>query len=350
MTVRFRVALLCSLLMHLALLAGSAWHLPRFDPPPSLPPRLDAVLRPPTTLRAQRAASTASSPQAGGEAGAFRPTARLPESAAAHHVGGETAADDLPAGPDDAPAPDSVADTAALPAEPAPAAATRPSDDEIAAGQASPLAEATEAPRALRLVFVVSRGEDGFAVARAEHRLYIGDGAYRIRTELATTGLTDLVRPTQVVQHSTGHLGDGVLVPLTFRSERRGQSEETRFDWSNHRLHLADGQTLLLPAGTQDLLSLFYQLALTSASAIELPVTTGRKLERYRFENTGEVVLDTPFGPRRALHWRSRNARETTEVWLGIEERLPLKIRHIDRRGDVYDQNIERIIAEESVP
>ena len=97
--------------------------------------------------------------------------------------------------------------------------------------------------------------------------------------------------------------------------------------------------------GTQDMLSMYYQLVLLAPTqgALDMPIATGRKLENYRFEVLGEETLALPAGQRRALRVRTRSGGDTIELWLhageGAASRgLPLKIRFIDRKGEIFDQ------------
>ena len=101
--------------------------------------------------------------------------------------------------------------------------------------------------------------------------------------------------------------------------------------------------------GSQDMLSLFLQLALTNVDgATEFWVATGRKLERYRLVAVNEhEMVRTPYGLEPALHLRTERQggdQDMTEVWLGLNQaRLPIRIRHVDHRGGVFDQVAESI-------
>jgi negative regulator of sigma E activity len=132
-----------------------------------------------------------------------------------------------------------------------------------------------------------------------------------------------------------------------------GKGDAGHFDWAAGLARLDNGRQYPLEAGTQDLLSMFGQLALMAidGNGLSMPVATGKKVERYDFAWVGEERIDTPRGERPALHLRNRspNGKEATEIWLGLDEgRLPIKIRHIDRRGDIFDQVAERIEFEET--
>ena len=171
-----------------------------------------------------------------------------------------------------------------------------------------------------------------------------------MRSTATTTGLANIFKPANVVNVSEGEVAKGRLRPREYRAERgKGKLESARFNWEESRVALADGREFELPGATQDMLSVFFQLALmvpTDGPVISLPVMTGRKLEQYDFEVLGEETVATHIGARRALHLRARrpDARDSTEVWLSLaDSRLPVKIRHVDRKGDVFEQVVDRL-------
>ncbi|MDO9602350.1 MAG: DUF3108 domain-containing protein, partial [Rhodocyclaceae bacterium] len=95
----------------------------------------------------------------------------------------------------------------------------------------------------------------------------------------------------------------------------------------------------------QDLLSMLYQLSTMPHDTKEFAITvaTGRKLARHVVRVAETTQLETPFGTRSVLHLVMPPADgvthdDSTEVWLDISTRLPLKIRHRDRKGEVFDQ------------
>ena len=93
---------------------------------------------------------------------------------------------------------------------------------------------------------------------------------------------------------------------------------------------------------------MFAQLAMMvgDVTVVSLPVVTGKKVEQYDFTLVGEETIITPLGNKLTLHLRNQPAdsNESTEVWLGLTEaRLPVKIRYVDRRGDVFEQIADSI-------
>jgi hypothetical protein len=212
------------------------------------------------------------------------------------------------------------------------------------------LAPRISLPRYARIRFRVTMGEGGFVIGQAIQELRHDNSTYEMRSTAATTGLAGFLKPVQVVNISQGDVIGGSLRPRRFRIERdKGNSDWADLDWQSGNVVLSNGRNFPLEAGAQDMLSMFGQLALKldGMTVLSLPVVTGKKVERYDFSVLGEEVLATPLGEQRAtVHLRGgqANSKESTDVWLGREDALlPVKIRFVDRRGDVYEQIAESI-------
>jgi len=192
--------------------------------------------------------------------------------------------------------------------------------------------------------YVITRGEGGFVVGQTVHTWEHDATAYKLQSVAETTGLAALFKPARVVQTSQGELTAQGLMPREFRHERVGGVDSASFDWQRRVVAYA-GREDSLPAGTQDMLSMYYQLVLLAprSGTLEMPIATGRKLESYRFEVLGEEPLTVPAGDRRAWHLKTRSGNDSIELWIdagkGAEMRgLPLKIRFTDRKGEIFDQ------------
>lgn len=195
-----------------------------------------------------------------------------------------------------------------------------------------------------RLAFVVVKESLGMQIGRAVHRWEFGeDGSYRLTSMIETSGLAALFKPIRQQYESRGRLGLRGLQPESYQTWRNGRSngENADFDWSTAEVRLQrDGSVQRIAPGTQDLLSLNYQLAYLPApeNGSTIGVVTGRKYERYDLDSFGEEEIDTPAGRFRTLHLRA--AGETlTEIWIALDhQRLPVKIRFTDKKGDSYQQ------------
>jgi hypothetical protein len=207
-------------------------------------------------------------------------------------------------------------------------------------------------PKRVRIRFAVIRGEQNFVVGRSEHRLTIEGSSYTLRAVAETTGLVALFRSASVVQTSEGELTAEGMRPRGFKVERGGKvGDQVTFDWVAGRVAMSPGpRDSEAEPGMQDLLSMFYQLGMlpVSAGGIGITVATGKKIERFVFAPSGEEKINTALGEKVALRFKTVAAAggDTTEVWIGVERRLPLRIRFVDRKGEIFDQVVEEMEVE----
>ena len=234
---------------------------------------------------------------------------------------------------------------------PAPAVTAEPLPDAAAAEPETLPPEPTPAPAreplwpaSGYLKFVVIKESLGMQIGMAEHRWkFSADGSYRLQSRIETSGLAALFKPLRQEHESRGQMGPTGLQPIHFSVLRNGQprGEDADFDWQAGEVVLErDGSRHPLHPGSQDVLSLNYQLAYLSRleEGIRIGVVTGKKYEHYALDAMGEEDIDTPAGRFRTLHLRA--AGETlTEIWLALDhQRLPVKIRFTDKKGDSYSQ------------
>ncbi len=192
--------------------------------------------------------------------------------------------------------------------------------------------------------FAIFKESLGFQVGRAEHRWeFTEDGRYRLTGITETSGLVSLFKPIRLETESSGRLVAGGLQPETYRTLKNGKEagEDADFDWSNSEVRLSrDGSVQSIAKGTQDILSLNYQLAYLGglAEGSVIGVVTGRKYERYVVNSLGEEEIETPAGRFRTLHLRAITDK-TTEVWIALDrQRLPVRIRFTDKKGESFEQ------------
>ncbi len=333
MLLPFWLALSASLTLHLAVLASPGWELPFDDaheatmldatlasaphivatPTPAVPParkRLPPKARPPATPIA--------------------PVATVP-------------GENLPAREEPAPAADAGQPAADPIAQGEPAGAA-PMPQDKPAGAVSPAPTfASQWPRAGRIVYQVTRGEGGFIVGQSEQRWEHDGTRYALHAEVETTGLAALFRPAKVTQESRGVLDESGLRPREFETQRDGRpSENVRFDPAQERIYFGNGQTAPYSPAVQDLLSLFFQLDQGSpeVSRFVVTVATTRKLSQYTVAVGETLLLEVPLGRRMTRYYKvmGMTDEDSTEIWLDVQSRLPLKIRHRDRKGEVFDQ------------
>ena len=204
---------------------------------------------------------------------------------------------------------------------------------------AIPVADAVPPlPERGRIVYRVDRGDSNFEVGRARQEWEIGDGQYQLRSVVETTGLVWLFKAYRVEMESRGQVSVEGLRPDSFSIRRNGKAarENASFDWENMTVSVADRAPQPLAKGSQDLLSFNYQLrfmALPESGGV-LMLATGKKYGAYRLEVLGDEEIVVPAGTLRTLHLRAPGVN-TTELWLAYDYLLlPVKIRHVDNKGN----------------
>lgn len=324
------IALAISALLHATAISMPGWELPGLSDPE--PAAIEAHLAPPSG-QAPRARPN------------LRPSPRPRKSPPA------------PQPPVAVSAPEAVASVAEVPATDAPApmdepplarAIEAPAAGEPAAAPSPPPAPPWAAGATMgRIRYLVYYGENGFMIGEAIHEWRADDGRYFLRSTAEPKGLAALRGKTRT-QESEGDITPDGLRPRAFRDRREGREPETvSFDWENNRVAFAAGRGEgLLSPGAQDMLSVFYQLAWrVSGRTTEIPVATVSRVGRSTFERIGEETLELAIGTVTAVHLRARSGdTEATEVWLApAHGGLPVKIRHTDRKGDIYDQVADKL-------
>lgn len=206
-----------------------------------------------------------------------------------------------------------------------------------------------------KLRYSVRRGADGLVLGRITHEWQHDAQTYRLRAVTETTGIAAVLKPSRVVQESHGEIVAGSLRPLEFRHEKKNGTEQAVFDWALETVSYRDEQALVRP-GTQDLLSMYYQLALVRSerSGLNMTIASGTKLEEYRFEFIGSEVMGSGERVRQVDHLKVVNGDQKIEFWVspllpaksGVAQQepvqlLPWKIRVTDRRGDFLEQFVE---------
>ena len=203
--------------------------------------------------------------------------------------------------------------------------------------------------------FAIVKSSLGLTVGRAEHRWeFGGDGSYRLSGITETSGLAALFKPVRIEVESRGRMVAGGLQPERYRTLKNGRetTENADFSWftaDGPQVALArDGSVRAIAPGTQDLLSLPYQLAYLGSlpDGSSIGVVTGKKYERYALDSLGEEIIETPAGKFRTLHLRAMTD-SVTEIWVALDrQRLPVKIRFTDRKGDSFEQLVTEFGSE----
>lgn len=326
---RWWLALAASLLVHALVLSTPGWQLPTLDDllDPDREERIEARLAPPPPPP-----TPAPPPVAVAEPVAVPPPRLTPRPSRSIAVPPAPTFSSPPSQAMAAPAAEAAA-------PPAPPPAAKPATT-------APL------PRRVRIRYAIIRGEQGFVVGRSEHRWTLEGNAYTLRAVAETTGLAALFKPATVTQISEGELLAEGLRPRSFRVERSGGAgDSATFDWTAGRVAMNPGpRDATAEPGMQDMLSMFWQMGLLPvlADGVGLTVATGKKIERFVFTLVGEEKVATPQGEKAALHIKTVGTAggDATEIWIDVARRLPLRIRHADRKGEIFDQVVEEMEIE----
>ena len=192
--------------------------------------------------------------------------------------------------------------------------------------------------------FAIYKESLGLQIGRAEHRWeFHEDGSYRLNGVTETSGIAAVFKPVRLEIESKGKMVAGGLQPDTFRSFKNGKdaNENADFSWSTVAVALSrDSSVRQISPGTQDILSLNYQLAYLGklAEGTSIGVVTGKKYERYALDSLGEEEIEVPAGKFRTLHLRAMTDN-ITEIWIALDDtRLPVKIRFTDKKGESFEQ------------
>lgn len=209
-----------------------------------------------------------------------------------------------------------------------------------------------------RLTFAIYKGAGGFQVGESRHKLEIKDRHYTLTATTEPDGIARVFKDYRLMQTSHGTLTRQGIQPDRFSEDKSGsqgtQSLSADFDWDAKTLSFSGGNKAELFAQTQDILSFLYQFSQLSLQTeiVTISISNGKKLERYDFEVGAEELIDTRFGQLRTVKLRKMHVtgEEGTEIWLGIDYRLlPVKIRHIDRAGEISGEMLisEIYVADE---
>ncbi len=366
----FAIALIASAVVHVAALISPGWDLPSIS---QEEPReyINAVLKPAEPSISATAQATAPSAEAPSmqNTSPKPPRKKTPSHRTRHRAPVKTPDATAMLLPSDSPSAEISAETSVETSAETPNPENTSTDMEDSAVSPAPtFSKTTDQPASTaptlpfnlppqgRIRFNVTRGERGFIVGQSINTWQHDGIHYHFKAVTETTGLAALFKTAQAIQESQGDITPTGLKPNNFSSQRKGKKEIATLDWTNHQITFAE-QTVPVTDGTQDMLSLYYQLSLMVASnqsmdAIELMIATGRKLERYRFELIGTDNLTVLGAEHQAQHLRTKTRNDTIDLWIAkTVPGLPLKIRFIDNKGEVFEQVIDEIsVSQAPIP
>ncbi|MBX3650003.1 MAG: DUF3108 domain-containing protein [Burkholderiales bacterium] len=207
-------------------------------------------------------------------------------------------------------------------------------------------------PRKGRITYLLTMGVDQTPVGRTVQSWEFEDGRYTAGSDSESTGLIELFRP-----HRYRYLSQGSIIANRLRPERflasvkrgsRSEEAQALFDWEGNSLRLGrlpQLNTLALPAGSQDLISFMYNMALTppAPGRITLPFTRGSRLDTVSFDVLPAEPIDTPLGRLLAVPvvQLRKAGQESIALWLASDYRnLPVRIRFFNREGELTGEQL----------
>jgi len=211
-------------------------------------------------------------------------------------------------------------------------------------------AAASEVPQSLSASYNLYL--NGAHVAVMQETFDARDSSYRIVSESVPVGALALFQKPATAE-SNGRVTPEGLQPERFAGRRIGSGQvRAEFDWQGERLSISRDsrtETVGLPAGTQDRLSIMYQFMfqqLDGREWLDLAMTDGRRLAHYRYSVTPGVEIDTPLGRMATLHLVKQADQDGggTEIWLARDRHfLPVRMVVRESNGTRYEQVATRI-------
>jgi hypothetical protein len=253
--------------------------------------------------------------------------------------------------PSASPNPESVvlADPATVQQDEQPAAPGENPATQIPGEQQEEDGATSRLPPSGKLVYQFYWGKSRWLAGLATHQWKIDNGYYTLSSNVSTTGLFALLRPTRLVEVSQGSLSGARLRPQMFTTQlNEFPPAISYFNWNKgyFRWHRGDASfTQPLPANAYDKISFLYQLYIASdrESLYSADITTGRRLEHYEIRNLGvdEIEIDGKIHPATHLKRAVSSADlAQVEIWLSTTDNLPIKMIYSNNAGDHFEQLI----------
>jgi hypothetical protein len=228
--------------------------------------------------------------------------------------------------------------------------------DAQAAGEAghAALGDAPAAfPRKLELEYSVLESEGQTVLGWMVYRFEREGERYRMRLAVDAIGVASFFVKGHYLQRSEGLLTADGFKPEHFmmRRGRRERIERADFDWSAARATLSDAKgsrELALEAGTQDLLSVVYQIAFLMGeqeNPATVVVTDGRRFHTAHLQVVGRETVRTDLGPMETIHIQSELKEGwNVQLWLAPDfGYLLARLRLRDKRGREAEQVLASI-------
>ena len=204
-------------------------------------------------------------------------------------------------------------------------------------------------PAHIRVTYEITvKGMAGDAVETLDH----DDKTYSIVSETKGRGFLTAFGVLNK-RTSRGKITLEGLRPEEYRDERPfGWVASAKFDWEARTItqgRKGKSETLKMPAGAQDPLSLAYAFAFAPPTGKEYDIirADGRGLTPFRFKVVGNEKIATPLGEMQTLHIekvRDGPDDKATDIWFATErDFIPVRVLVVDKDGERADQIVTRI-------
>ena len=184
----------------------------------------------------------------------------------------------------------------------------------------------------------------------------VGDGRYRMWSDVRPSGLAALLVSDQISEQAEGEFYDGAPHPLRYEQQRQKNKEtmvtRLEFDWRSNTLRASsngDSATLQLSPRVVDPLSLHLLVMgdlQRGRAADAYTLVDDTELRTYQVSYDGEETLDTPLGSLRAVRisrHRSGSSR-ITRLWFAPKfDYLPVRITQYKNGEENLSMEIKQV-------
>lgn len=212
-------------------------------------------------------------------------------------------------------------------------------------------------PKLIQANYEVTKNGQPFA--KMKEQFTVTGNTYKLESISKGVGVYALFGERKLT--STGEITPDGLKPTHFELQQGDNAKKflfTDFDWPNKTLRMkvknSVKEAALVP-GALDLASYPYQFMFMPAAlkdAITVTLTTGKKLNQYRYKISAEhETVETAGVQYKTLHLipadQDKSQTETKELWLGIEQHyLPVRIMLVDENGEKLEQTLTELHVE----
>lgn len=199
-------------------------------------------------------------------------------------------------------------------------------------------------PQRVELASEIAR--NGITLAETLYVLEHDGRTYRITETGKGRGLLALRGTTR--RTSSGIVSAQGLRPVEFIDERTGRNTaRATFNWETKTVtqqYKGEPRTEPLPPRAHDRLAWLFDFAFAPPrKEAVFDLFNGRGQSHHVYVSAGSERIKTPLGEFDALRFVRGSGDDRTEIWLGSESLLPLRIVVVEQDGTRYEQVTTKI-------